>query len=224
MTFVVPDNLPEQVTREISEKIIRNELKPGERIFETKLAQEMGVSRSPIREALRLLEKNKLVELIPRKGARVTEITSQHIEWFYDIFEALYGLVARRATELATETDMGMIWKALEKIKSAAAEGDVQAYYSGIFEFAEVAMKAARNPMLEQLLMELWPNNRRIQYASLVHRKADLKKNVVFFQHMAKYASEGKAEEAATAISEYARNEKAFALKIANGKLDKAKP
>ncbi len=221
MAVITPDNLPEFVTRVISEKIIRNELKPGERILEAKLAEEMGVSRIPIREALGILEKNKLVERIPRKGARVTEITSQHIEWFYDIFEALYGMVARRAVELATDADLRDMRAALERIESAAGNGDVQAYYDGIFEFARVGMKAARNPMLEQMLLELWPSNRRIQYASLMYRKGELPKNKIFFQRLAKCANEKKADVAATVVREYAQNEKAIALQITSKKMKK---
>lgn len=223
MTFIVPNNLSETVMREISEKIIRGELKPGERIQETKLVEELGVSRSPIREALRLLEKNKLVEIVPRKGARVTEITPENIEWFYDIFEALYGMVARKATELATETDFQKLWAALEKIECAAEAENIQKYYDGIFEFADVSMKAAGNPMLSQMLMELWPNNRRIQYASLSVRKSDLKKNQIFFRRMAQYARDGKTEEAVKTIQEYARNEKAFALKMIKSKAGQEK-
>ena len=59
MATVTYDNIPDILTRDISEKIIRNEIKPGERIMEARIAEEMGVSRSPVREALRILEKNK---------------------------------------------------------------------------------------------------------------------------------------------------------------------
>ncbi len=218
MAFIAPDNLPELLMRDISEKIIRNALKPGERILEAKIAEEMGVSRSPVREALRILEKNRLVELVPRKGARVTAITAQHIEWFYDIYEALYGLVARKAAEYADDDDLRQMAVALDRIEQAAEKGDVHEYYNGIFEFAGVGMRAARNPLLEQTLKELWPSNRRIQYASLQFRKDDLKQNVRFFQAMAKYAAEGNGPMAEKEIRKYAQNEKAFALRIANGK------
>ncbi len=218
MSFIARDNLPEILTRDICEKIIRNELKPGERILEAKIAEEMGVSRSPVRECLRMLEKNRLVELIPRKGARVTEITAQHIEWFYDIFEALYGLVARKAAERADADDLGQMKAALSKIEQAAVKGDVQEYYDGIFEFAEVGMKSARNPLLEQTLKELWPSNRRIQYASLMFRTDELRRNVIFFRHMASYIEQGLGAKVEEEVRAYARNEKAFALKIANGK------
>ncbi|MFZ5570650.1 MAG: GntR family transcriptional regulator, partial [Thermodesulfobacteriota bacterium] len=218
MTVIALDNLPEILTRDLSEKIIRNELKPGERILEAKVAEEMGVSRSPVRESLRMLEKNRLVELIPRKGARVTDITAQHIEWFYDIFEALYSLVARKAAEHAEADDIRRMNAALSRIEQAAGKGDVQEYYDGIFEFAEVGMQAARNPLLEQTLKELWPSNRRIQYASLLFRKDELRKNVIFFQQMARHIGQGEGARVETEVRAYARNEKAFALKIADRK------
>ena len=130
MVFEASENLPEQVARVIGYRIIRNQLKPGERILEAKLAEAMGVSRSPLREALRILEKQKLVELIPRKGAKVTKISASHIIWFYDIFEALYALAARESAEKADDEDRSALRMALQRIENAAAERDIEAYYS----------------------------------------------------------------------------------------------
>ena len=217
MAFIPSENLPEQLAREISDKIIHNELKPGERVIEARLADEMGVSRSPLREALRILEKQKLVALIPRKGARVTPISAAHIEWYYDIFEALYSLVARRAAENATAKDRGDMQAALRQIKAAAADHDIDAYYEGIFAFAASGLQAAQNPLLETLLRDLGPANRRIQYASLSSRANDLQHNVRFFQEMYQHIAAGQPSRVEAAARAYARNEKIFALKIANG-------
>ncbi len=217
MAFTPSENLPEQLARDIGQKIIRNTLKPGERILEVQLAAELGISRSPLREALRILEKQKLVELIPRKGARVTPISAAHIEWFYDIFEALYGLVARKAAEKADDQDREALQAALRIIEAAAAAHDIEAYYDGIFAFAAVGLKAARNPLLEALLKDLWPSNRRIQYASLSLRADELQTNMRFFQEMQAHLAAGEPAGVEKAVKAYARNEKAFALKIANG-------
>jgi DNA-binding GntR family transcriptional regulator len=217
MAFTPSENLPEQLAREISDKIIHNELKPGERVIEARLADEMGVSRSPMREALRILEKQKLVALTPRKGARVTSISAAHIEWYYDIFEALYSLVARRAAENATAKDRGDMQAALRQIETAAADHDIDAYYEGIFAFAASGLKAAQNPLLETLLRDLGPANRRIQYASLSSRANDLQHNVRFFQEMYQHIAAGQPSRVEAAARAYARNEKIFALKIANG-------
>lgn len=224
MAFTPSENLPEQLAREISEKIIRNAMPPGERILEAQLAEEMGVSRSPLREALRILEKQRLVVLTPRKGARVTPITASHIEWFYDIFEALYGLVARKAAENATEQDREALAEALRTIEAAAAAHDIEAYYNGIFVFAAVGLQAARNPLLEALLKDLWPSNRRIQYASLAARAEDLQTNKRFFQAMHRHLAAGDPAGVEAAVKAYARNEKTFALQIANGDQPRENP
>jgi len=216
--FKASENLPEQLARDIGDRIIRNQLKPGERILEAKLAEAMGVSRSPLREALRILENQKLVELIPRKGAKVTRISAAHIEWFYDIFEALYALVARESAEKADDENRSDLRKALQKIEKAAANNNVEAYYSAIFEFAAVGLKAARNPLLEAIMLDLWPSNRRIQFASLSRRAKELPTNVRFFQDIYQSVIDGEPSRVEDVVKAYARNEKRFALKIANGK------
>lgn len=96
MEFKASTNLAEQVYIHLSEKIIQFEIAPGERILEVKLAEELGVSRGPIREALRMLAKCRLLELIPRRGAKVAEITEQTIEWLFEVLVELYIILVRR--------------------------------------------------------------------------------------------------------------------------------
>jgi DNA-binding GntR family transcriptional regulator len=214
MAFKASDSLPGLLAAEICEKIIRNELKPGERILESNIASSKGLSRSPVREALRILEKNRLVELIPRKGARVTALSAEQAECFYDVFEVLYALVARKASQHATQEDKDALFSAMKKIETAAGKGDVDGYFDGIFAFAAAGMKAARNPLLENLLGELWPNNRRFQYASLSKRMEDLKANARFFQEMFRHLTAGEAQKLEETVREYARNEKTFVLRM----------
>ena len=214
MTFRPNGNLVDQITDYISEKIVCNELKPGMRLYDTKLAEEMGVSRTPIREALRILERNRLVQLIPRRGVVVTEISTEQIEWFYDIFEQLYALVARKAAENRSEEDIEAIEEALGRIEACAAKGEVVGYYNRIFEFAQAGMKAAKNPLLESMIRDMWPVNRRIQYASLLHRKDNLKENVKLFQKAVRHMKTSSGRQAESVIREYARTEKKFALEL----------
>lgn len=90
------NQLPYQIADYLAEKIIHMEIKPGERIFESKIAQELGVSRSPVREALRILNEKFLVELLPRRGAVVAGFSIQFIEDLYDILKTLYLLLCQR--------------------------------------------------------------------------------------------------------------------------------
>ncbi len=90
MNFILPQNVSEQISDDIAEKIISLKLKPGQRILESKLAEEMGVSRGPIRDSLRRLERNWLVELFPRREARVTELTEDYINDIFNVLNDLY--------------------------------------------------------------------------------------------------------------------------------------
>ncbi len=96
MALKSPENIVEQVTSFIEERIITLDLKPGQRILESALAEEMGVSRGPVRDALRKLERHWLVELFPRRGARVTLLDEKHIESVFDVLRELYIAFVRR--------------------------------------------------------------------------------------------------------------------------------
>lgn len=216
MAFKASENLDGQIAQYIGEKIIQLELKPGERILEAKISEEFGVSRGPVREALRILEKSRLVELIPRRGARVTEMSASHIEWLYDILEELYALTARKFIENCSEKDRRMLQGALKMIEESAEKDDITGYFNAIFEYALAGLKGAKNPLLEQMLIDLWPSNRRVQFASLSFRAEDLKKNAVFFQQATQYVEDGNTRKTSQTIRDYARNEKAFALKMLN--------
>jgi len=222
MVFKASENLAGQIAQYVGEKIIQLELKPGQRVLEAKISEEFGVSRGPVREALRILEKNRLVELIPRRGARVTEMSASYIEWLYDILVELYSLTARKFIENCSEKDRRMLQSALKMIEKSAEKGDITGYFNAIFEYALAGLKGAKNPLLEQMLIDLWPSNRRVQFASLSFRAEDLKKNAVFFQQATQFVEDGNIRKASQTIRDYARNEKAFALKMLNKKSVKA--
>ncbi len=90
MRIRTPKNISEQITNHIEESIITLKLKPGQRILESQLAEEMGVSRGPIRDSLRKLERSCLVELFPRREARVTELTEDYINSIFNVLNDLY--------------------------------------------------------------------------------------------------------------------------------------
>ncbi len=221
MAFKASHNLDEQIAEYLGTQIIQGELEPGERILEARLAEELGVSRGPIREALRILERKRLVKLIPRRGARITEISAAYIEWLYDILNELYSLVARRAAENRTQKDLAQIRRSVKRIEDCAIRGDVPGYYDAIFEYASIGQQAARNPLLDQILKDLEPSTRRAQFASLSLRTEDLKQNVAFFEHAARYVEEKNGEMASQIIRAYAQNEKEFALKNIGPKSDR---
>jgi DNA-binding GntR family transcriptional regulator len=213
MEFRPSNNLSEQIADYLGTLIIKRELKPGERIKEAKLAQELGVSRGPVREALHILESKRLVEILPRRGARVTQMSPAYAEWLYDIIVELYGLAARKAAENRTSKDLVQMRQALKRIKDCAERGDVPGYYDAIFRLALAGERAARNPLLEQMLSDLEPVTRRVQYASLRYRAEDIKKSVIFFEKFVRFAEAKDGEKACQIIRAYTENERELALK-----------
>lgn len=214
MAQIKSHNLSEEIARHIGEKIIHLKIKPGERILEAKIAEELGVSRSPVREAFRILERYRLVELIPRKGVKATEITEFYIECLYDILKINFGLMARLAVKRASHELRERVKKVLQQIEAHARKGNVREYYSGIFEFAAIGMAASQNPLLEQMLLDLWPSIRRIQFASLSIRAEKLKENGAYFKKMSHYLEEDNPGMTEKIVREYAENEKQFAMGI----------
>ena len=105
--------LRDVVFNTLRQAILRGELKPGERLMEIQLANKLGVSRTPIREAIRKLELEGLVLMIPRKGAEVAEITEKSLKDVLEVRRALEEL----AVEIACEK---MTAQQIEELKAAA--------------------------------------------------------------------------------------------------------
>jgi DNA-binding GntR family transcriptional regulator len=212
--FKVSKNLSEQIAGYLRVQIIRGELAPGERILEAKLAETMDVSRGPIREALRILEKTRLIELTPRRGARVTSMSLIDIESLYDVLTELYTLVARKAAENRDHEDLQRMAEAVKRAEDFASKGDPAGYYDSIFAFAGAIRRASRNALADQILQDLEPATRRTQFATLSNRVDDLAKNVTFFKKGLRHMEKGAADMAGQTIRKYAQNEKAFALRM----------
>jgi DNA-binding GntR family transcriptional regulator len=211
--FKPPTNLCYEIADFLSNQVIKGELKSGEKIKEARLAEELGVSRGPIREALQILERKRLVERKPRRGTRVVKMSSSYVDWLYDIIVELYGLVAKRAAEYRTEHDLVEMRKALKMIKGAATRGNLADYYDGLFQFALIGERAAKNPLLEQMLGDLEPLTRRVQFYSIKRHAEDLQRSVTFFEQALRHIEDNNSEMACKTIREYAQDERKLALR-----------
>lgn len=173
MKFLPSTTLSEQIANHLGDKITRLELRPGERIVETKVAEELGVSQSPVREALRILEKRKLVKLVARHGTFVSEITEDFIESMFDIFQELVGLATRKTVMNATDRDVENIVALFSEIENHYKARDVFRFNNGYFEWGLCCLKCAYDPNLEEMILDLVPSIRRIEYMSLMKRDID---------------------------------------------------
>jgi DNA-binding GntR family transcriptional regulator len=207
--------LPEQIAQHLAERIIHLEIKPGERILEVRIAEEFGVSRSPVREALHILNKQFLVDFLPRRGAVVAGFDVKFIEHLYDILSTLYVLLAQKGLPNATQADLDQVIPIVKSMEECADKSDFEGYYEGMFKFTSVCVKIVGNPILEQMILNLWPSKRRMEFATLYRRKDSLKVNLNFFLRGVTSFTEGKFDMIEKYIKEYIQQEKENAILLA---------
>lgn len=168
--FETPKTLSIQIAEHLQDRIIKLDIKPGERILEARIASELGVSQSPIREALRMLEKVRLVRQTPRHGTHVTGISEDFIVSIYDVFIELVSLATRKTAQNRTDSDVRDIKILSERIQEYVAKRDLYNFNQYFFQWGLRCLKAAYDPLLEELILDLTPSIMRIQYMSLLHR------------------------------------------------------
>lgn len=172
-----PRVLADQVSRMLMEAILDGTLKPGERLTETDLQAQLGISRSPLREAFRDLEKKGMVIIVPRKGTYVKEVTTQDIRENFPVRATLEGLAAREAHALITPEEIGQIAAALDGMKRAGETGDSELYRDNHFIFHKVFIKACGNELLIDTLRNL-RMHRLWYYVSYQYHKEEIRKAI----------------------------------------------
>ncbi len=147
--------LRDVVFNTLRQAILRGELKPGERLMEIQLADKLGVSRTPIREAIRKLELEGLVLMIPRRGAEVAEITEKSLRDVLEVRGALEELAVELACDRITEEDIDQLKVAAKEFEQALQSGDVTIYAEADVKFHDIIYLATENQRLIQLLYNL---------------------------------------------------------------------
>ena len=120
--FVSPIPISEAIFRHLGQEIIHGRLAPGERLLETKLCGELGCSRSPLREALRMLAAENLVTIEPRRGARVAHLTRKGIADLFEVRIELEALAARLAAERGSPEELAALERLNEGMAATVAE------------------------------------------------------------------------------------------------------
>lgn len=157
-------SLTEQIADHIADEIIRGNMAPQERIRELRVARALGVSRGSVREALLLLERRHLIEIVPRRGAVVADLTRRQLDDLYELLETLLALVARRMTQLWDEEDAEGFGACLASVENAAARGDVDGYADACDVLIHQALGLVRNQYLDDVVDALLPVGRRALY------------------------------------------------------------
>ena len=148
-------SLIDQICKSLTEGILEGRLKDGERLKEIELKKQFKVSRSPIREALRVLEKKGLVTLIPRRGAFVNDVTFEKIEQNFAVRAVLEGLAAREAFIRMTEDDLSDLKELLQEMTLASSGEESEAVMKCLYQFHRFFILKSENDVLINCLRNL---------------------------------------------------------------------
>lgn len=147
--------LREVVCEALREAIINGVLKPGERLMEIQLAEELGVSRTPVREAIRKLELEGFVIMIPRRGTYVADLSIKDINQVFEVRTALEVLAAGLAAERITEEELEQMERLLVIIGEHIERGDMDKIVEADSRFHDILYQATRNDRLVQIINNL---------------------------------------------------------------------
>jgi DNA-binding GntR family transcriptional regulator len=148
-------SLVKQTTDFLTNAIIEGRLPEGQRLIENELQRKFGISRGPIRESLRILEKNGLVISIPRKGTFVRKITQEGMEEIFPIIAVLQGLAARLAVSHLNNDEIVKMELALSKMVEAAKKRDIKRYVDHHSQYHQTFIYASKNNTLITIIENL---------------------------------------------------------------------
>lgn len=182
MTAKAQDSLAEQIAQHLAERIIRGELPAGERIGEVKVTQALQVSRSSVREALLILQRRHLVEILPHRGAQVSALSPRHVRSLYELLAQLYAMLCRATLRNWREPTQLQVFEDIQqRLHACLAKDDIDAFVSHSFELMRAAFPFADNPFLQETLENLLPAVSRTYHLILERRRSEMHRLVETF-------------------------------------------
>lgn len=148
--------VPEQIAAQLAERILDGRLAPGAKMVEQELAEEFGVSRAPLRNAVRILEREGLVTILPRRCALVTELAVEEVREIFEIRAALYEIVARKAVELRNEELLAVLESGLKRLRHLAdLDDDGGRYAETAYRLFIITARFCGNKRLYRMIQAL---------------------------------------------------------------------
>ena len=172
--------LRDVVFNTLRQAILRGELAPGERLMEIQLAERLGVSRTPIREAIRKLELEGLVLMIPRKGAEVARISEKSLRDVLEVRRSLEELATELACQRMNEEQIQELTAAKDRFAAAVADGDIMKMAECDEKFHDVIFNGTGNARLVQILNNL--REQMYRYRLEYIKEAD-KRQILLLEH-----------------------------------------
>ncbi len=170
MNDTAPATLHDDLVERLRELIVESVLEPGARVPERELCERFEVSRTPLREALKVLASEGLLELLPRRGAQVTRLTAADLDEMFPVMGALEALAGELACAEITEVELAEVRALHYQMVLHATRGELPEYFRLNQRIHEAIMAAARNPTLARLYRGLAGRVRRARYLANMSR------------------------------------------------------
>jgi len=198
--------LRDVVFRTLRRQILMGELKPGERLMEVKLTKKLGVSRTPIREAIHMLEIEGLAITVPRRGASVAEITEKDLQDVLEVRCALEELAVELACTRITEEELFGLKEAAKNFETATKSGNITDMAEKDVNFHNIIFHSTKNKRLMQMVGNL--SERMYRYRLEYLKNAGMHERLCEeHEKIIKCLEENKIEEARSSIKEHITNQ-----------------
>lgn len=199
--------------QKLRQAILRGELAPGQRLMEIQLAEQLGVSRTPVREAIRMLEQDGLAVMIPRRGAVVSKISGKNLRDVLEVRRALEELAVVLSCSRMVEEDFGRMREANEKLAELLEGDDITAMAEADEAFHDIIYQASDNARLIQLEMQMREQMYRFR---IEHLKEKSKRDLVLKAHERIISSlvERDTEKAREAIRDHINDQEIIVMRM----------
>jgi DNA-binding GntR family transcriptional regulator len=194
----------ERVHRLLRQEILTNRLPPGTELGETALAESLGVSRGPVREALGRLAAEGLVMARPRRGAVVSSLSRSEFLEAYQVREALEILAVRLAVPRMTPAGLERLQRQIDEMVECEARDDVEGFFVANAAFHETIVEASGNRRLKETYRQLVEQMGRYRQRSL-NLRGSLKRSIAEHRTILRAVAAGDVERAAHLVSEHIR-------------------
>jgi DNA-binding GntR family transcriptional regulator len=184
LSFALPSVIGAEIARVLSDRIIYLELEPGARIIEEELCAQLGVSRSPVREAFRMLEADGLVVRTARRGVRVGPMSRVDLDEVYACRVPLEGLAASEAARMADGVARSGLHAFIDEMRAALAAGEVRRFFDRNVAFLRAVHDASGNRTLIRIVAGLEKQSLRYRYLAHRHTHEMLELSLEGFSEM----------------------------------------
>ena len=195
--------MAEQIAHHLENQIISGQLLAKERIQELRVVAELDVSRGSVREALLLMERKHLVDILPRKGAMVAELTADSVENLFDVFGVLVTRLAILVAQRWQQDELAELIQHLVWLQSIAEQNDREEFMAQVFVLLSMAYPLARNEYLHELLVNMQPAVHRCYALAQRYKPNDGQAALVFFAALMKGVTKRNVEILPGAVKQY---------------------